>query len=104
MRIGIDMMGGDYAPGFTIRGSMLTREATPDHTELFLVGDRDISGMTVFHTPHYLAIGNYPFNAFREKPDSSVFIGLNPDASPAVLYQYGTIGTIYSKLVHERFT
>ena len=27
-------------------------------------------------------------------------VGLNPDARPDVLYQYGTIGTIYSKLVH----
>ena len=27
-------------------------------------------------------------------------VGLNPDARPDVLYQYGAIGTIYSKLVH----
>ncbi len=27
-------------------------------------------------------------------------VGLNPDARPDVLYQYGTIGTIYSKLVN----
>ena len=27
-------------------------------------------------------------------------VGLNPDARPDVLYQYGTIGTIYSRLVH----
>jgi glycerol-3-phosphate acyltransferase PlsX len=27
-------------------------------------------------------------------------VGLNPDARPDVLYQYGIIGTAYSKLVH----
>ena len=27
-------------------------------------------------------------------------VGLNPDARPDVLYQYGSIGTIYSRLVH----
>jgi glycerol-3-phosphate acyltransferase PlsX len=27
-------------------------------------------------------------------------VGLNPDARPDVLYQYGSIGTIYSELVH----
>jgi glycerol-3-phosphate acyltransferase PlsX len=27
-------------------------------------------------------------------------VGLNPDARPDVLYQYGAIGTIYSRLVH----
>jgi glycerol-3-phosphate acyltransferase PlsX len=28
-------------------------------------------------------------------------VGLNPDARPDVLYQYGMIGSIYSKLVHQ---
>ncbi len=28
-------------------------------------------------------------------------VGLNPDARPDVLYQYGTIGTIYSRLVNR---
>ena len=27
-------------------------------------------------------------------------VGINPDVRPDVLYQYGIIGTIYSKLVH----
>jgi len=171
MRIGIDMMGGDYAPGSTIRGSILAREAFPESVELFLVGDQDIimrysdehqldiSGMTIVHTPQSLGMGDHPLKAFKEKKNSSIFIGqqlvvegsidgfcsagntgammigamqiitsipgiirpaiaahipnivgnrsllldvgLNPDARPDVLYQYGTIGTIYSKLVHE---
>ena len=171
MRIGIDMMGGDYAPGSTIRGSILAREAFPESVELLLVGDQDIilrysdehnldiSGMTIVHTPQSVGMGDHPLKAFKEKTNSSVFIGqqmvaegsidgfcsagntgammvgamqiitsipgiirpaiaahipnivgsrsllldvgLNPDARPDVLYQYGTIGTIYSKLVHE---
>jgi len=28
-------------------------------------------------------------------------VGLNPDARPDVLYQYGAIGTIYSHLIHQ---
>ncbi len=103
MRIGIDMMGGEYAPGSTIRGSILAREALPDQIELFLFGDQDvirryseehqldISRMNIVHTPNSVSMGDHPFKAFRE----------NPDARPDVLYQYGTIGTIYSKLVHE---
>jgi fatty acid/phospholipid biosynthesis enzyme len=80
MRIGIDIMGGDYAPGSTIRGSILAREALPDQIELFLFGDQDvihryseehqldISGMTIVHTPHSVSMGDHPFKAFREKP------------------------------------
>jgi len=171
MRIGIDMMGGDYAPGSTIRGSILARETFPESLELFLVGDQDIllrysdehqldiSGMTIVHTTQSVGMGDHPLKAFKEKTNSSVFmgqklvadgsidgfcsagntgammvgamqiinsipgiirpaiaapipnivgsrsllldVGLNPDARPDVLYQYGTIGTIYSKLVHE---
>lgn len=171
MRIGIDMMGGDYAPGSTVRGSILAREASPENIEYILVGDQDvirqysdehnldIGGMTIAHTPNFVGMGDHPLKVFKEKPDASIFlgqkmvadgsidgfcssgntgammvgamqiitsipgiirpaiaapipnlegsrsllldVGLNPDARPDVLYQYGTIGTIYSKLVHE---
>jgi len=171
MRIGIDMMGGDYAPGSTIRGSILAREAFPADIEIVLVGDQDIirqytdehhldiGTMPIVHASSAVAMKDHPLKAFKEKPDSGIFkgqqlvadgsidgfcsagntgamlvgalqiitaipgiirpaiaapipdlegnrsllldVGLNPDARPDVLYQYGTIGTIYSKLVHE---
>ena len=85
MRIGIDMMGGDFAPGSTIRGSILAREAFPENAELVLVGDQDviisysdehnldISGMTIVHTPQSVGMGDHPLKAFKEKANSSVF-------------------------------
>lgn len=171
MRIGIDMMGGDYAPGSTIRGSILAHEAFPADVEIVLIGDQDIikrysdehlldiSAMSIVHAPTAVAMKDHPLKSFKEKPESGIFkgqqlvaegtidgfcsagntgamlvgalqivtsipgiirpaiaapipdldgnrsllldVGLNPDARPDVLYQYGTIGTIYSKLVHE---
>ncbi|MEN8156921.1 MAG: phosphate--acyl-ACP acyltransferase [Bacteroidota bacterium] len=170
MRIGIDMMGGDFAPGSTIRGSILARKVLPGDVDIVLVGDQDtfsryadehhldISGLSIVHTPETVGMEDHPLKAFKEKPGSSIFkgqqlvvegaldgfcsagntgamlvgalqivtsipgiirpaiaapipdingnrsvlldVGLNPDARPDVLYQYGTIGTIYSKLVH----
>ena len=41
MRIGIDMMGGDFAPGSTIRGSILARQELPDNVEITLIGDQE---------------------------------------------------------------
>ncbi len=170
MRIGIDMMGGDYAPGSTIRGSIQARKDLPDNVEIALIGDQDLlssyseenqldlTGLSNIHTPDVVGMEDHPLKAFKEKPRSSLFlgnklladgtidgfcsagntgamlvgamqivtsipgiirpaiaapipniegdqsvmldVGLNPDARPDVLYQYGSIGTIYSKLVN----
>jgi glycerol-3-phosphate acyltransferase PlsX len=170
MRIGIDMMGGDYAPGSTIRGSILAREVLPGHVDIVLIGDQDtysryteeqgldVTGISFLHTSQHVEMHDHPLRALKEKPGSGIFygqklvaegeldgfcsagntgamlvgtlqiinlipgiirpaiaapipdlegkhsvlldVGLNPDARPDVLYQYGSIGTIYSKLVH----
>ena len=170
MRLGIDMMGGDFAPGSNIRGALLAREALPEDVEIILIGDSvvlerygeqekiDTSTLSLSHTSEAIRMDDHPLKAFREKSSASIFlgtrmlragsldgfcsagntgallvgvtrildplpgiirpaiaapipnldgkqcilldVGLNPDARPDVLYQYGLIGTIYSKLVH----
>ena len=163
-------MGGDYAPGSTIRGAILARAALPSDVEIVLIGDKEIftqfseehqldaAGITIIHTQFSVGMEEHPLKIYKEKPEASLFlgqhlimdgsidgfcsagntgamlagamqivksipgiirpaiaapipnlngdhsilldVGLNPDARPDVLYQYGTIGTIYSKLVH----
>jgi len=170
MRIGIDMMGGDYAPGSVIRGAILARESLPVDTEIILIGKQDlftryseenqldVSGLSIIHTEDLVGMEEHPLKAFKDKPKAGLFlgqrllakgsldgfcsagntgammvgamqiitsipgiirpaiaatipnvegtqsvildVGLNPDARPDVLYQYGSIGTIYSNLVH----
>ncbi len=68
MRIGIDMMGGDYSPGSTIRGAILARETLPDNVEVILIGDQelisryeednhlDLAHLTIIHTPDYVGM------------------------------------------------
>jgi len=171
MRIGIDMMGGDYAPGSVIRGAILARESLPGDVEIVLIGNQeifarysekhqlDVSGLSLVHTVDAVGMEDHPLKAFKEKPQAGLYlgqrlltngsldgfcsagntgammvgamqiitsipgiirpaiaaiipnvegtnsvildVGLNPDARPDVLYQYGSIGTIYSNLVHE---
>ena len=170
MRIGIDMMGGDYAPGAIIDGAILARESLPADVEIVLIGDQDhlaryvdehqldTSGLSHIHASDHVGMEDHPLKAFKDKPKAGLFmghrllhdgsldgfcsagntgammvgamqiitsipgiirpaiaatipnvegtqsvildVGLNPDARPDVLYQYGTIGTIYSNLVH----
>ena len=79
MLIGIDMMGGDYAPGSTIRGSILARKALHEDVEIVLIGDQevisryaeenhlDLKGLSVIHTPEYVGMEDHPLKAFKEK-------------------------------------
>ena len=88
MRIGVDIMGGDYAPEATLLGAALARKELPDDIELVLFGDQhtinefvtregvDPSGFTVFHTPHSILMEDHPAKVFSDKPDSGIAMGL----------------------------
>ena len=87
MRIGIDIMGGDFAPESTIQGSLLARKVLPANVEIVFVGDKhiiekyadenslDISGFSILHTPHFVEMAEHPHHAFKEKPSASIFLG-----------------------------
>ena len=88
MRIGVDIMGGDYAPDATLLGAALARKELNDDIELVLFGDQhaiedimtregyDPSGFTVLHTPHSIQMEDHPARVFSEKPNSGIAMGL----------------------------
>ena len=88
MRIGVDIMGGDYAPDATLLGSVLARKELPDKVELVLYGDKDMinniltregydpSGFTVFHTSDTIQMEDHPAKVYSQKPGSGMASGL----------------------------
>ncbi len=88
MRIGVDIMGGDYAPDATLQGAAMAHKELPDDVELVLFGDQhaiediltrvgyDPSGFTVFHTPHSILMEDHPARVFTDKPNSGIAMGL----------------------------
>ncbi len=88
MRLGIDIMGGDFAPESTILGAVLARKELPDEVEIVLIGDRnsyneivtrqayDTRGLSCIHTDQYIKMGDNPVRAFSAKANSSMRIGL----------------------------
>ena len=88
MRIGVDIMGGDFAPEATLSGAVLARKDLPDETELVIFGDQeriiqiatreryDLSGFTVFHTSCFVEMGDNPARVFSEKPESGMAEGM----------------------------
>jgi len=88
MRLGIDIMGGDFAPESTILGAVLARNELPDNVELVLIGDQnayndvvtreayDTRGISCIHTDQFIEMGDSPVRAFSSKTNSSMRMGL----------------------------
>ena len=87
VRIGIDVMGGDFAPSATIEGSVLALDNLADGVEIVLIGDQDqitselkkhqvdASAFSIVHAPDIIEMGEHPTKAFVQKPNSSIAVG-----------------------------
>lgn len=85
MVIGIDMMGGDYAPQQTLLGvDLFLADAAPD-IQLLLIGDEEIMrghfttvppNVSFVHTAEVIDMHESPTRALRDKPNSSISMGL----------------------------
>jgi glycerol-3-phosphate acyltransferase PlsX len=171
MRIGIDIMGGDFAPELIVLGCFHARDQIPDSVELVLFGDKesiiriskdngfDVNKVSIVHTTEQILMNDHPIKAFTTKTSSSIVqgfkmlkagdidsfcsagntgamlvgsaqvitpvpgiirpgivaripnlsgkpgvlidVGLNPDARPDVLLQYGLLGKLYSSAMYN---
>lgn len=87
MKIGIDIMGGDFAPEATVMGSIQAAKSFSENEKLVLIGDRekienicarekfDASVFEIIHTTDTIEMSDYPAKAFSQKPDASIVIG-----------------------------
>ena len=87
MRIGLDIMGGDYAPAATVAGAVMARQELPDSVELVLIGNKDLviaeleshsadpSLFSFIHTTEVLEMGDHPVKSFSKKKGSSLVKG-----------------------------
>ncbi len=87
MRIGLDVMGGDYAPESTIQGAILAQKELAPETKLVLIGNQNIITETlekektdsslfdIVHTSEVIEMGDHPAKAFSKKKDSSIAVG-----------------------------
>ncbi len=171
MRIGIDIMGGDFSPELIVKGCFLARDKIPGVVELVLLGDKEsiiriiedngfnVQKVSIVHTTDQILMNDHPIKAFTTKTNSSIVkgfkmlkageldsfcsagntgamlvgstqiinlipgiirpgitaripnmsgkpgvlidVGLNPDARPDVLLQYGLLGMLYSKSMFQ---
>jgi len=169
MKIGIDIMGGDYAPAKTVHGTILADEELSENTTITLFGKKEIiiselakhnvnqDKFEIIDCSEMISMEEHPTKAFRSKPNSSIAkgfeylangkidgfasagntgaifvgsfyavktipgvlrpplstlipredggvtvlldVGANADCKPDVLYQFGVLGSLFSKHV-----
>ncbi len=87
MRIGVDIMGGDFAPNSTVKGAILAQKDLPKDVQLVLIGDQakiyeildaekaDRNNFEVVHAEEVIEMGEHPAKAFSAKPNSSIAKG-----------------------------
>lgn len=87
MRIGIDIMGGDFAPEATIHGAILASKELAGKAKIVLIGDENIiqqqlsstgaakDSFEIIHAHEVIEMGENPTRAFTQKPGSSISIG-----------------------------
>lgn len=89
MKIGIDMMGGDFAPKEAINGIQQYFQEVREAAHLVLVGDEaqvnpllhtlslSAGQYTLVHAPQVIDMHEHPTKALKEKQQSSIAIGFH---------------------------
>lgn len=89
MKIGLDIMGGDFAPEATVLGAILSYQFLSPDQKLVLIGDQNIALKIIrdnnfdkncfeyVHTTEVIGMAEHPTKAIVHKPDSSISIGFS---------------------------
>ena len=89
MKIGIDVLGGDFAPDVNIDGASLALQELSQDVKIVLIGDQeqiesslsrfnlDSSRIEIVHAPDVITMHDHPTRAIPQKPNSSISVGFD---------------------------
>ncbi|SFB95515.1 glycerol-3-phosphate acyltransferase PlsX [Parapedobacter composti] len=87
MKIGLDILGGDFAPEATLKGAILASKLLSEGQKIVLIGNQDIAKQYIeqagedpaffeyVHAPDTIGMGEHPTKAITQKPNSSISRG-----------------------------
>jgi glycerol-3-phosphate acyltransferase PlsX len=87
MKIGVDAMGGDFAPKNEVLGAIDAYSQLDKNSRIVFFGDKsqietiiksegfDVSKFDIIHTTEVIGMNDHPAKAFAQKPDSSITVG-----------------------------
>lgn len=115
MRIGIDAMGGDYAPEAVVKGAILALKDLSEDAVIVLIGDKDriqsvldaqscdTPQIEIVHTTQVIEMGDHPAKAFAQKPDSSIAVGFGMLKAKAI-DAFGSAGNTGAMMAGTMYT
>lgn len=114
MKIGIDVLGGDFAPDANLKGAILARKELADKAKIVLLGDQEqiLSGLSalnedssqyeIVHAPDVITMHDHPTRAIAQKPNSTIAIGFDMLASSKI-NAFASTGNTGAMLVGAMF-
>src|SRR5208283_3983606 len=87
MRIGLDVLGGDFAPRAVLHGAILAQKELPESDRIVLIGDQENintflheekispAHFDIVHAPDVIGMDEQPTKALLNKPNSSIAVG-----------------------------
>jgi glycerol-3-phosphate acyltransferase PlsX len=87
MKIGLDIMGGDFAPKNCLDGAIMALDFLPSNVKMVLIGDSETAKSYLkekgiseemfefVHTTEVIEMGEHPTKALAQKPQSSISVG-----------------------------
>jgi glycerol-3-phosphate acyltransferase PlsX len=115
MKIGLDIMGGDYAPKATVLGAIEAYKVLSAGQKLVLIGDKEAAlsilqennfsadHFEFVHTTEVISMGEHPTKAIVQKPESSIAIGFKLLKENA-LQAFASAGNTGAMLVGSMFS
>jgi glycerol-3-phosphate acyltransferase PlsX len=115
MKIGLDIMGGDFAPKAAVLGAIEACKVLKAGQKLVLIGDKDIAlsilqennfspdNFEFVHTTEVIGMGEHPTKAIVQKPNSSISIGFQMLKENA-LQAFSSAGNTGAMLVGSMFS
>jgi glycerol-3-phosphate acyltransferase PlsX len=89
MKIGLDIMGGDFAPKSAVLGAIKALKDLSPEEVLVLIGDQDqaqsiireaganVDSFEYVHTTETIGMGEHPTKAITQKPNASISLGFH---------------------------
>jgi len=115
MKIGLDIMGGDFAPQATILGAIAAHKALSASQQLVLIGDKDVAVQLLHennfdpghfefhHTTEVIGMAEHPAKAVINKPGSSISVGFKMLKEGAI-HAFSSAGNSGAMLVGAMFS